>query len=121
MADSEPVDPKKVEIQRKLEEHPLYPERLEITEMLRDAREAQDDDRVDLLEDRMTDISLQMADDVGLMNYRKNNKLFDEWDVTWREIRELRKRNEIEAEEDAFKKVKGIAAKLEIQARFSNN
>jgi len=60
--------------------HPLWPEYEETRKILVTARDMQDDDRVDILEERLTDLANQIGRDLGIPDERRDDPTWQKWD-----------------------------------------
>lgn len=114
-------------IENLMKSHPLwdeYKETLEIIKEVRPAAEAGNDifnARLDLLEDRASDLVNQMTKELGIPDKRRDNPLWQKWDEKWKDLRRAKREDRTEEEETIWGELKAIAEKIDLQGKFSEN
>lgn len=114
-------------ISEMMRSHPLWDEYKETMEIIREVRpgaEAGSDPlnaRLDLLEERASDLINQMTSELGIPDKRRDNPLWQKWDEKWKDLRRAKRENRTEEEETIWGDLKEIGEKIDLQNKFSDN
>ncbi len=101
-----------------MKNHPLqgeYQETMEIIRELRPKTEGGDPElsrRLDLLEDRASELTKRMALEVGVPDEKLTNPLWQEWDEKWKTLREAKFEEDSAQEREIWQQIKVLGKKL---------
>lgn len=112
-------------VMTEISSHPLWPDYEETQGIIRELRQMaesgnlQANERIDVLEDRLTDLIEQIAKDSGIKNERLSDPLWKEWNKKWKDLRQARHEEKYEEEETIWLDLKDILTKIDIRKSFS--
>ena len=104
-----------------LKTHPLwdeYEETILIMKAVRvngDPNDIQFNSQLDLLEDRISDLTLQIGQDLDITDSRRGNHFWFIWDEKWKRLRVSKNEGRYEDEETIWEELKEVASKLDLE------
>jgi len=112
-------------INQLIKTHPLWEEYEETLSLMKEIRLVGDPNDVkfnmqlDLLEDRITDLTIQIGRDLDLPDTRRGNHLWYVWDEKWKRLRVSKNEGRYEDEETIWEELKEIAGFIDLQKNYS--
>lgn len=110
-----------------IEQHPLWDEYQKVQKDIRNLRPLAEtgnpdaNSKLDLLEERLSELAVEIGRDVGIPDPRRDDPLWQKWDDLWKKLREARRNGWQEDEETIWEEIKDTAVKLEARDYFSKN
>jgi len=110
-----------------IEQHPIWDEYQKVQKDIRNLRPLAEtgnpdaNSKLDLLEERLSELAVEIGRDVGIPDPRRDDPLWQKWDDLWKKLREARRNGWQEDEETIWEEIKDTAVKLEARDYFSKN
>lgn len=108
-----------------IKNHPLWEEYEETVSLMKETRlngdpnDVQFNSQLDLLEDRISDLTIQIGQDLDIADSRRGNHFWFMWDEKWKRLRTSKNEGRYEDEETIWEELKEIAGFIDLEKSYS--